>query len=155
MQNTTSARRYSRHVFALVCSTGFLTIVPTALYGALIVWSGDLGGPVNLVIIPVTGAIVGLGISLVVFMPISLLAESSSLQRWQRRVGGLLVALTSVGVLVWIFVGTIKPQNRWFLAVGVCLYFVGGFFVYLCCLAVCRQIWPPSGSNLSGSPRIG
>jgi hypothetical protein len=127
-----------------------------ALYGALIVWSGDLGGPLNLVIIPITSAIVGLGVSLVVFMPISLLAEYSSLQRWRQTVGGLLVALTAIGVLAWIFVGTIKPQNRVFLAVGsVCLYFVGGFFVYLCCLAVCRRIWPPSRSNLSGSARIG
>ncbi len=101
-------------------------------------------------------AIIGFGISLVVFMPISLLAESSSFQRWRHIVGGLLVALTAVVVLAWIFVGSIKPQNRVFLVVGsLCLYFVGGFFVYLCCLTVCRRIWPPSPSESSGTTRIG
>ncbi len=156
MENATSKRRLSRHFLALFCSTGFLTIVPIALYGGLIVWSGDLGGPLNLAIIPVMSAIIGFGISLVVFMPISLLAESSSFQRWRHIVGRLLVALTAVVVLAWIFVGSIKPQNRVFLVVGsLCLYFVGGFFVYLCCLTVCRRIWPPSPSESSGTTRIG
>jgi hypothetical protein len=153
MDKTESRRRLYRHFLALLCSAGFLTIVPIALYGGLIVWSGDLGGPLNLVIIPVVSATIGFLISLVVFVPLSLLAESSTLQRWQYMVGASLVALAGVVVLAWIRVGSIKPQNRVLLVVGsVCLYFVGGFFVYLCCLAVCRRIWPPRPSPESPTP---
>jgi len=145
MENVASKRRLSRHFLAAACSTGFLTIVPIALYGVLIVWSGDLGGPLNLVIVPVVSAIVGFVISLVVFVPVSLLAESSSLRRWQYVVAALLVALTGVVVVAWIFVRGSTQQYRLFLLWGsFCLYVVGGFFIYLCCLAVCRRIWPPS-----------
>ena len=144
MENTTHKRGLSRHILALFCSTGFLAVVPVALYGGLIVWSGDLGGALNLVIIPLTSAIIGFVISLVAFLPCSLLAERSSFRRSQRMVGRLLGVLTAVAVVGWIFVGTMKPQNHWlglFLVVGsVCLYFGGGFFVYLCCLAVCRRV---------------
>ena len=155
MEQPTSTRWYGRHFLAVVCSTGFLTIVPMTLHGGLIVWSGDLGGPLNLVIIPLMSAIIGFGISLVVFMPASSLAESSSFHRWRHIVGGLLAALTAVVVLAWIFIGTVKPQNYVFLVGSVSFYFVGGFFVYLSCLAVCRRIWPPSPSESPGTTRIG
>lgn len=149
MANAASAPRLRRHSFALVCSTAFLTIMPTGLYIVLIAWSNDLGGPLNLIIIPTASAIIGLVISLVAFVPIGLLAESSSFQRWQQIVGGLFVAMTALVVLGLVFVQPIKPQNRGFLAAGgFSLYFVGGLFVYLCGLAVCRRIWPPiSPSN--------
>ena len=144
MENTTHKRGLSRHILALFCSTGFLAAVPVALYGGLIVWSGDLGGPLNLVIIPLTSAIIGFVISLAAFLPCSLLAERSGFPRCQHIVGRLSGVLTAVAVVGWIFVGTMNPQNHWlglFLVVGsVCLYFVGGFFVYLSCLAVCRRV---------------
>jgi len=153
MKTAISKRRLGRHFLALVCSTGFLTIVPMVLYGGLIVWSGDLGGPLNLVIIPIMSAAIGCGIGLIVFMPVSLLAESYSFQLWQQVVGVLSALLTGFVFLAWIFLRSIKPQNHVFLVMGsVCLYFVGGFFVYLRCLAVCRRIWPPNPSTLSETP---
>ena len=156
MENATLKRRLGRHTLALVCSTGFLTIVPIVLYGGLIVSSGDLGGPLNFLIIPVMSAIISFAISLVVFVPVSLFAESSNFQRWWQIVGALLVVLTGVVVLGWIFVGTIKPQDRVYLVVGsVSVYVVGGLFVYLCSLAICRRIWPPNPSTLSAATRIG
>ena len=152
MENAASKRRLIRHFLALICSTGFLTIVPIALYGGLIVWSGDLGGPLNLIIIPVVSAAIALVIGLVVFVPVSLLAESSNFRRWLSIVSASLVALTGV-VVAWFFVGSIKQQNRVFLVGGsLCVYFVGGLLVYLCCLAVCRRIWPPNPSPLSETP---
>ena len=148
MEHAKSKRRFGPHFIVVFCSTGFLTIVPMAIYGGLIVWSGDLGGPLNLVIIPATSAMIGLGVSLVVFVPVSLLAESSGFRRWRQVVGGLLAVLTGVVVLARTFVGTMSPHNRVLLAAGsLCLYFAGGFFVHLCRLAVCRRIWPPSPSN--------
>jgi hypothetical protein len=68
MENT-RLRWFSRHVFAIVCSGGLMTLIPTALYGGLIVWSGDLGGPLNLVLIPAISAVIGFVISLLIFFP--------------------------------------------------------------------------------------
>jgi hypothetical protein len=63
-------RWLSRHVFAMVCSAGLMTLIPTALYGGLIVWSGDLGGPLNLVLIPAVSAVSWFVISLLIFCPL-------------------------------------------------------------------------------------
>jgi hypothetical protein len=118
-----------------------------AFYGGLIVWTGDLGGPLNLVIIPVMSAIIGLGISLVAFLPLSLLAERFGFRRWLQTVGGLSAALAGVVVLAWIFIVSMKLQNHWlrtFLVVGgLCIYLTGGLFVYMCCLAICKKMQSP------------
>jgi hypothetical protein len=143
MEHSTSRSKRIQHVLALLCSTGFLVVVPVALYAGLIVWSGDLGGPLNLVIVPVASASIGVAISLAVFLPLSLLAERLGLRRWLQVVGGLSGVLAVVVALAWIFVAAIRPENRVFLvAVSVCLYFAAGFFVHLCCLVVCHRVWP-------------
>ncbi len=145
-----------RRLLVAARTSASLTIVPMALYVGLIVWSGDLGGPLNLVIIPFVSVIIGFVVGLTVFTPVSSLAESPHIQRWLQVVGGLLVALTTGVVLAWISVGSIKSQHRVYLvAVSVCTYFVGGFFVYLCCLAECLRKWPSSSSELHGPARIG
>ena len=150
MENTALKRGLVRHLLALACSTGFLTIVPIALYGGLIVWSGDLGGPLNFIIVPVASAVIGVGISLIIFLPVSLLAESSGLQKWIYVVGALSVALASVVGLAWVFVRGSTQQYRVFLlSSSVGLYFVVGLFVNLCCLALCGRIWPAGSSPLS------
>jgi hypothetical protein len=146
MQTSAAKRRVVRHILALVSSTVFLVVVPVALYGLLIVWSGDLGGPLNLIIIPMASAIIGFAISLVVFLPLSLLSERFDFRRWLRVVGfstGALVAVVAPG---WIYIGITKVESRWLGLVSaggsLCLYLVGGFFVYLCCLAICRRVFP-------------
>jgi hypothetical protein len=141
MENT-RLRWFSRHVFAMVCSGGLMTLIPTALYGGLIVWSGDLGGPLNLVLIPAISAAIGFVISLLIFFPLSLLAENSDFQRWWRTVGFVLSGLTAIVILAWVVFGTTKLQNRAYLFVGmVVAYVVGGFFVYLCGLAIGTRLW--------------
>lgn len=146
MQSSATKRRVLRHILALVSSTALLAVVPVILYGALIVWSGDIGGPLNLVIIPVASAIIGFTISLMVFLPLSLLSERFDFRQWLRVIGFANGALVAVVVLGWIYIGITKPESRWpglVSAVGsLCLYLVGGFFVYLCCLAVCRRVFP-------------
>jgi hypothetical protein len=141
MENTPFRRPFGSHIFAIVCGTAFFTIVPSALYGGLIVWSGDLGGPLNLFLIPVMSAAAGFALSLVIFMPVSLLAEETSLKTWLRIVGVSLVALTVPVALAWASAGAIKPQHRVYLVVGsVSVYVVAGFFVYLCSLALSPRI---------------
>jgi hypothetical protein len=122
-----------------------MILVPTALYGGLIVWSGDLGGPLNLVLIPAMSAAIGFVISLLIFLPLSLLAENSDFQRWWRIVGLVLSAQAAVVILAWAFFGTVKLQNRAYLFVGiVATYVVNGFFVYLCGLTIGTRIWRKS-----------
>jgi len=82
-----------------------------ALYVALIVWSRDLGGPLNLILIPLMSAAIGLAISLVAFVPLSLVAEKSNSQRWRLIVGGLLVGLAVAAISGWYFVGHIGQQG--------------------------------------------
>lgn len=142
MENGASKRRLIRHFLALICSTGFLTVVPIALYGGLIVWSGDLGGPLNLVIIPVVSAAIGFVISLLIYLPLSLLAENSDIQRWCRIVGFVLSVLAAIVILAWVALGTTSLQNRAYLFVGmVAIYLVSGFFLYVCALAVGTRLW--------------
>ena len=140
MKNT-----FNRHALATVSSTGFFTLVPMTLYVALIVWSNDLGGPLNLILIPMVSAAIGLAISLVAFVPLSLLAENSNLTVWLLIAGALSLGLTVAAILGWFFVRSVSHQGRVFLLVGsATAYVVGGFFVYLSGLAVCSRIWPRS-----------
>ena len=130
----------------MLCSTGFLTVVPAALYAALIAWSGDFGGPLNLVIIPAASAIIGLGVSLVAFLPVSLLVEQLSFRRSLWTSGGISAVLTAVVVLAWIEVIAVKASSHrlvlFSLGASLCLYLVGGLFVYLCSLAIGRRVFP-------------
>jgi hypothetical protein len=114
-----------------------MTLIPMALYVGLIVWSGDLGGPLNLVFIPAMSAVFGLVISLLIFLPLSLLAENSDFKRWRRITGFVLLALIAIVVLAWTFFGARELKNRAYLFLGaMAAYVVGGFFVYLCGLAI-------------------
>lgn len=140
MENTRS-RRFRRHVLAMLCSIGLMTLIPTALYVGLIVWSGDLGGPLNLVLIPGMSAVIGFVISLLIFLPLSLLVENSDFQRWWRIVGFVLSALIAIVVLAWAVFGAAELQNRAYLFLGAMVtYVASGFFVYLCGLAIGTRI---------------
>jgi hypothetical protein len=119
-----------------------MTFIPTVLYGGLIVWSGDLGGPLNLVVIPAVSALIGFVISLGIFFPLSLLVENSDLKRWCRIVGFVLSVLAAIVILAWVALGTTRVQNRAYLFVGIVAMYLGSaFFVYLCCLAVGTRVW--------------
>jgi hypothetical protein len=52
MQSSSIRVKITRHVVALVSSALTLTAVPVFLYIGLIVWSGDIGGRLNIVIVP-------------------------------------------------------------------------------------------------------
>jgi hypothetical protein len=122
-----------------------MTLIPTASYVGLIVWSGDLGGPLNLVLIPAMSAVSGFVISLLIFLPLSLLVENSDFQRWWRIVGFILSALIAIVVLAWAVFGARELQNRAYLFLGaMAAYVASGFFVHLCGLAIGTRIWGKS-----------
>jgi hypothetical protein len=132
-----------RHILAISGATGFCTLVPTILYGTLIVCSRDIGGPLNLILIPATSAVVGLILSLVIFLPMSLVAEKTSLRNWLLAVGALLVVLAVPVLLAWMYVRTLKSQHRLHLVMGsVSVYIVAAFFVYLAILTLSSRICP-------------
>lgn len=128
----------NRHVLAVIWSTGFLTIVPAIFYGALIIASGDLGGPLNLILIPMASSIIGFVISLVVFFPFSLLAGRFGPRRWLQATGFLSTFSLLAVIALWACFGITNSQSHQvillFVASHLCFYIVGGLFVYLCSL---------------------
>jgi hypothetical protein len=114
----TRLHRFRRHALATFCSVGLLTFIPTI------------------------SAVIGLVISLLIFLPLSLLAEKSNFQRLWRIAGFVLSALIVVVVLGWADFGARELQNRAYLFLGaMAVYVASGFFVYPCGLAVGTRIW--------------
>lgn len=146
---TVRLRWLGRHTLATVCSVGLMTLIPTALYFGLIVWSGDLGGPLNLVIVPGVGAVIGFLISLLMFLPLGMLAEKSNLLSWCRNVGFVLSGSIIIVALTWVWFGTAGLKNRAYLFSGmVAVYVISGFFAYLCGLTIGTRLW--GRSRLTG-----
>jgi hypothetical protein len=143
-------RKVSRHVIAAIVCVAFFALAPLTLYGSWVipraVSAADLGGPLNFVIIPLAGALLGLAVSVVVFLPLSLLAERFSFRRWWRIVALLTFSLTAIVVVASVCFGRADGQPTPWLPVLVCtslaLYLVGGFFVYLCCVGLFRRMFP-------------
>jgi hypothetical protein len=126
----------------MLCSIGLMALIPMASYVGLIAWSGDLGGPLNLICIPAMSVALGFVVSLLIFLPLSLLAENSNFQRWWRIVGFVLSALIAIVVLAWTFFGARELKNRAYLFLGaMAAYIASGFFVYLWGLAIGTRIW--------------
>ena len=139
------------HILASICSAGFLAFLPLALYCAWVipaaVSAADLGGPLNFIIIPLLGGLVGIALSIVVYFPLSLLAVRFNFTRWFRLVGILTALLTLIVLSALIWGGISNAQHHCWpasLVIGsiMCLYAVGGFFVYLSCHAVFRKMSP-------------
>jgi hypothetical protein len=139
-------RKVSRHVISALACIAFFAVAPLVLYGTWAFSAADIGGPLNFVIIPLAGALIGLTVSVVIFLPLSLLAERFTFRRWWRIVALLTFALTTIVVVATICFSRAGGQATPWLPVLVCtslvLYLVGGFFVYLCCVAVCRRMFP-------------
>jgi hypothetical protein len=143
-------RKVAWHVLAVLCCVAFFAAVPLALYGSWViphaVSAEDLGGPLNFVIIPFVGALIGLAVSMMVFLPLSLVAERFGFRRWWQTVALLTGALTVCVVFAAVCVGpATAPVSGWLvllIAASLGLYLVGGFFVYLCCIGVCHRVFP-------------
>lgn len=133
-----------RHILAVLISAAFLAVIPVVLYVALIVWANNLGGPLNLIIVPFVSGVLGLLTSVIVFLPVSFVAERSNPKMWLQVVGGL-SALLIVGTgLAWATLITAKVRTHasWMISIGLsfCLCLACGFIVYLGCLASARRV---------------
>lgn len=143
---STTAKRIGRHVAALFFSTCVLGAIPVMAYAAQVIGSGDPGGPLNLILVPLLSVVLAGAVSVFVFLPLSLFAEQFGFQRWMRFTGISTVALTITCVIGWICAGATNGGKGWagFISMlaSMGLFLVGGFLVYLCCIAVCRKILP-------------
>lgn len=143
-------RKVSQHTLAVLASVAFFALVPLALYGSWVipraVSAADLGGPLNFIIIPLGGALLGLAVSVVAFLPLSLLAGRFGFRRCLRTVAFISFLLTAFVVVAAVcFSRTGGQETNWLPALvcsALALYLVGGFFVYLCCVAVFRRMFP-------------
>lgn len=146
-----TAKCIGRHILAVFCSTGVLGIGPILAYAAVVIWSGDMGGPLNLILVPILSAMLGFTISIVAFLPLGLLTERFNFHYWLRLMGRSTVILAAIVILGWAFVFVTEGLHGWSVSIAVafsfCLFLIAGFFVYLCCLALCKKVFPGHNSN--------
>ena len=146
----TKFQKVFRHLFAILACAVFLGLLPLVLYCSLVipraVSAADLGGPLNFVIIPIAGTLFGAVISVVIFLPLSLLAERFGFRRWLRIVTLLTFALTGIVVVASLCFSRADGQPAPYLPILLCasltLYIISGFFVYLSCIAIYRRMFP-------------
>jgi hypothetical protein len=137
-------------VFAVLACVAFFALVPLMLYGSWVipraVSTADLGGPLNFVLIPLAGSVLGLAVSIVIFLPLSLLAERYGIRHWCWLCAACTVALIPVVVVAALSVNRAGGQATRWLPVLVCtalaLYLVAGFLIYLGCVAMGRKVLP-------------
>ena len=133
-----------QHILAVLISAAFLAVIPVVLYVSLIIWANDLGGPLNLIVIPFVSGILGLFTSVIVFLPVSFVAERSNPKMWLQVVGGLSALLIVGAGVAWAMLITAKVRTHgsWMISIGIsfCLCLACGFFVYLGCLVSARSL---------------
>ena len=140
-------RRIVWHIITIFCVAGLLAVLPLAIYCAWVFAfaksAADLGGPLNFAIIPVMGGIGGVAGGLIVFMPLSLVAQRTGFRRWVKWSGILTLVLVLIIAGSWVYdrAYTMEPRTiPIVLVASMLLYWVGGFFAYLWCLVGCRKV---------------
>jgi hypothetical protein len=150
MEYSTTKSRIISHIIAVLFTASLCAALALTFYCAWVipgaVSAADLGGPLNFVIIPIMGGLVGVAISVFTFLPLGLLAERFNYRRWFQVVASLCGVLALVVIAGWFSVEDLKAESRLsgsHLIVGsMCLCYVGSFLAYLSCLGVCRRLFP-------------
>jgi len=150
MENSTTKSRIIRHIIAVLFTASLCAALALALYCAWVipgaVSAADLGGPLNFIIIPIMGGVVGVVISVFTFLPLGLLAERFNFCRWFQVVASLCGILALVVITGWFSVEDLKTESRrsgsFLIFVSMCFCYVGDFLAYLSCLGVCRRLFP-------------
>jgi hypothetical protein len=150
MLTPTNKHRIISHIIAVLFTASLCAALALTLYCAWVipgaVSAADLGGPLNFVIIPIMGGLVGVTISVFTFLPLGLLAEKFNYRRWFQVVASLggVIALVVIGG--WFSGEELKTESRWsgslFIVGSMCLFYIGAFLAYLSCLGVCRRLLP-------------
>jgi hypothetical protein len=124
-----------------VASAAFIALVPSVLYCLLVfysaVTSGDLGGPLNLVLIPATGIAIGMICQLVI-VPLGLLVE-------RRRISLRLAIGSLTGGILLVTTALFTPhrgvvQAAW-LGLALAVLLGAGFSAYLVALRLSFEFW--------------
>jgi hypothetical protein len=73
-----------RQLLAAACSAVFVAIVPMIVYGIMVIigvaFFGDMGGPLNFIIVPVLSVLLGAATTIVVYAPLCF-----GFELWRRR----------------------------------------------------------------------
>lgn len=123
-----------RHFLAAACSAVFVTAVPIVVYGVLVIvgvaFYGDMGGPLNFIIVPVLSVFLGVATTLLVYVPLCL-----GFEFWRRRSRlpiWLPPLLFFAGSLLFFSALFLRVPPPPFIHVGVAIAFAGFFTVGFC-----------------------
>ncbi len=104
------------HIFAVLGSIAFLTFLPCLLYFLLMVATNDVGGPLNLILIPCSNLIIASFFTFVIFFPLSIIMEALFRRGWQKaqnQADPLLISGVILGlILALVVVGYTFVINR-------------------------------------------
>lgn len=126
----------ARHLLAGACSTGFLALIPVLIYGGLmlvgIVFYGDMGGLLNIIVVPLMAVALGVAMTVLVYAPLSFAFEV-----WRRR-GRLPILmpplLVFAGTSLLLSAVLLKAPPAALihvsLALGLAAYVATGFSIY-------------------------
>ena len=138
------------HLVAVLLMPLVFGVAALALYGGVVFYNAtsaaDLGGPLNFIIIPVFVGLHGAAISVVVFLPLALLAERFGFIRWLQV--SAVLSVVSIGATVVVALSKearqfLNEENaRMIVAAILWLTLVEGFTIYLSCLALFRRFFP-------------
>ena len=94
----------SHHVIAIGCNVGILPLLPIVLYFGLIFISGDIGGPLNLVLIPFVNFFVSVIVTVFIVYPLAIYLEKKKIQVKVFKSGSLLPLVSYLILLILVLV---------------------------------------------------
>ncbi len=126
-----------QNLLAVLGSAGFLAAVPILFYVGMMVWYEDMGGPLNLVIVPVGSVFLGLVISITLYLPLSRLREHRS-----RILSWIVLGSASLPVGFWVYLISLHaPQAPTRDQLFTLILMSGGFYLYLLFGFLVHLLW--------------
>lgn len=129
------AFRVGRHFLAAICSTISIAAILIISYGLLVIvgviFYGDMGGPLNFILVPLLSFVLGFLMTFVVYLPMSLCFEfwrkHSRLSIWLPPL--IAFAVLFLGLLAW-FLYFLHSWVPFIAAAALSAFVSNGFAVY-------------------------
>lgn len=136
-----------RYGGAICASTAILAGIPTTLYVGLIIWTNDMGGVLNLIIIPFVSGLIGFLLNLLVFLPFTLVGERYSISKLKLVlcfIGAFLLLFMIPFIGFYGFHGQVKSpvSNLCLIGTGLFLYMLVGLLAQLFAVSLFRKVFP-------------
>jgi hypothetical protein len=143
-----------RYAFASLGSGLFLTAIPVILYVIAMFVSDDMGGPLNLVIIPLGSAIIGFTISILILLPLGILRVRFSLSYLQvALILSFCFILLFATPAIWFYgfhAQAKTPIPRLCMILGVVMtYSLLGLLVHFLCYSTYLRFYPTHNATES------